>query len=114
MIGLEKKFKALGHHVRLTIYRALRREKLCVCEITELLNMSQPAVSQHLTKLREANLIESERYGQWTFYHLSKNSFQEAIDELFDDTTSELRQKLETIKAKNLCDLRGPDGYLQR
>jgi DNA-binding transcriptional ArsR family regulator len=109
---MEQKFKALGHEVRLTIYRALRHEKLCVCEITELLEMSQSAVSQHLSQLRDAGLIESERHDQWIFYYPSENEFQTTIDDLFEESSDELPQTIQKIKEKNLCELRDSEGNL--
>lgn len=109
---MENKFKALGHEVRLTIYRALRHEKLCVCEITDLLDMSQSAVSQHLSKLRDAGLIQSERHDQWIFYFPCTNEFQTVIDDLFANSNDELAEKIQEIKEKNLCELRDGKGAL--
>lgn len=112
VVVLEDKFRALGHEVRLKIYRALREEKLCVCELTELLDMSQPAVSQHLSKLKNAELIESERQGQWTFYCSSGGRFTETIEDLLEDTPGSLRRSVNEIKKKNLCELRDQQGNL--
>ena len=112
VVVLEEKFRALGHEVRLKIYRALQEEKLCVCELTELLDMSQPAVSQHLSKLKNADLIEPERQGQWTFYHRSSGRFTEAIGDLLEETPGSLHRSVNEIKNKNLCELRDPQGNL--
>lgn len=109
---VQEKFKALGHEVRLEIYRALREEKLCVCELTELLGMTQPAVSQHLSTLKNADLIQSERKGQWTFYSVAKNPFLEAVEDLLGKTPDELGASLQEIKRKDLCDLRDEQGNL--
>jgi ArsR family transcriptional regulator len=110
---LEKKFKALGHGVRLTIYRALREQKLCVCEITELLGRSQPSISQHLSTLSHAGLIDSERHGQWTFYTAREDRFREAIDFLLEDQPDELAERIDSIKQLNLCEMRDSQGNLQ-
>lgn len=109
---LEDKFNALGHAVRLMIYRALRKEKLCVCEITRMLDMSQPAVSQHLSILKNAGLIEAERIGQWTFYRVCDNDFGSAISDLFEDSSEELQREIEDVKQADLCDLRDSEGRL--
>ena len=111
---MEEKFKALGHEVRLKMYRALREEKLCVCELTELLGMSQPAVSQHLSKLKDAGLIEAERKGQWTFYSPSTTPFRRALEDLLGETPESLRDTLEEIRAMDLCDLRDDCGNLPK
>lgn len=110
---MDEQFKALGHEVRLTIYRALREEPLCVCELNELLDMSQSAVSQHISQLKQAGLIEPDRIGQWTFYHPTDGPFPEAIGPLFDKTPDELLRQIESIKQDNLCDIRDSNGNLQ-
>ncbi|CAB1127639.1 ArsR family transcriptional regulator [Candidatus Hydrogenisulfobacillus filiaventi] len=63
-------FRALGDPVRLHILALLRVREACVCELTRLLPVSQPAVSQHLRKLRAAGLVEERRHRYWTYYRL--------------------------------------------
>ena len=46
-------------------------ERLCVCDLSEILEMKIPAVSQHLRKLKDANVVISEREGTVIFYYLS-------------------------------------------
>ncbi len=108
-----EKFKALGHRDRLTIYRALREGMLCVCEIEQLLDLSQSAVSQHLSKLRNAGLVESVRHGQWTFYRLEEGPFHEALDDLLSPATDALVDDLDDIRTSDLCDLRDENGQLR-
>lgn len=60
--------KALADPTRLKLLKLLLREELCVCELVELLRISQPAVSQHIAKLRPLGLIQERRAGQWTYY----------------------------------------------
>lgn len=67
-------FKLLGNETRLAIVLILYERECCVCEIVDLLDMSQPAISQHLRRLKDANLIQEERRGQWVYYNLAKNS----------------------------------------
>ena len=61
--------KALADPVRLRLYSriAANGQDSCVCEIEEL-GVSQPTVSHHLRKLREAGLVEAERRGTWVYY----------------------------------------------
>lgn len=63
--------KALSEENRLKILAYLSIDTLCVCEIVELLNISQPQVSQHLRKLREVHLVKEERRGKWVYYSLN-------------------------------------------
>lgn len=109
---MEEKFKALGHENRLTLYRGVLEEPLCVCELTELLDVSQAAVSQHVSKLRQAGLVESDRRGQWTFYRPAEGPFREPLDELVEEPTQELQEKIERVKEQDLCDVRNDDGEL--
>ncbi|MFW6773312.1 ArsR/SmtB family transcription factor [Nocardioides sp. CPCC 205120] len=61
--------KALADPVRLRLYSriAAAAEPVCVCDIDDV-GVSQPTVSHHLRKLREAGLIASERRGTWVYY----------------------------------------------
>ncbi|QGP93332.1 Bacterial regulatory protein, arsR family [Neomoorella glycerini] len=68
----EKSFKALGQHLRLRIIALLAEQELCVCELEEILGITQPAISQHLRVLKEADLVWEEKVSQWVFYHLNK------------------------------------------
>ena len=63
---------AAGNAVRTRILYILHNEKeLCPCDISDILGMSVPAVSQHLKRLREAELITGRREGVMIFYALS-------------------------------------------
>lgn len=60
-----------GNEVRLKILFLIYEEnELCPCDLSDILGMSIPAVSQHLRKLRDGGLIESRREGQTIFYKL--------------------------------------------
>lgn len=66
-------FKNLSDSTRLQSLLFIHQEKeLCVCELMVALELSQPKVSRHLALLREAGLLETERRGQWIFYHVSR------------------------------------------
>src|ERR1700749_97680 len=62
--------KALGQPGRLQLVDVLRKHagKLCVCELVPLFDISQPTLSHHLKKLRDAGLGDSERRGLWAYY----------------------------------------------
>lgn len=63
--------KLLGDKTRLSIIGLLDSDDCCVCELVEIFQMSQPAISQHLRKLRDVGLIKEKRQGQWIFYALN-------------------------------------------
>tara|TARA_R110001632_G_scaffold202424_8_gene325507 strand:- start:92 stop:352 length:261 start_codon:yes stop_codon:yes gene_type:complete len=63
-----------GNPVRLKILYLLHQEKrLCVCDISDILTMNVPAISQHLRKLKDRNLIYSEKEAQTIFYAIEKD-----------------------------------------
>lgn len=63
-----------GNEVRLKILFLLDEEgELCPCDISDILGMSIPAVSQHLRKLKDKNVINGRREGQTIFYALEKD-----------------------------------------
>lgn len=70
--------KALGHPARLAIVKFLAENNQCVCgNISDELPLAKSTVSQHLKKLKEANLIKGTIDGQNTCYCLNKEGFEE-------------------------------------
>ena len=72
--------KAIGDPIRLQLIDVLRKHagKVCVYELLPLFDVSQPALSHHLKKLRDAGIVDSERRGLWAYYYV----LPEALDEL--------------------------------
>ena len=68
-----KIYKALSVDSRLQILKLIKESKLCVNAITQKLNISQPAVSQHLSILKDVGLVKSERYGSIIHYSINMN-----------------------------------------
>src|SRR4029450_6359935 len=62
--------RALGDPLRWRIVELLASEQLCVAHLAEELAVGQPLVSHHLKLLRQAGLIEPDRYRYWTYYRL--------------------------------------------
>lgn len=60
--------KTLADPTRLTIFKLVLHDELCICELQSLLGISQPAVSQHMAKLKTAGLVRERRAGMWTYY----------------------------------------------
>ncbi|MCX5316115.1 helix-turn-helix transcriptional regulator [Streptomyces sp. NBC_00154] len=66
-------FKALADPVRLRLFSRVASHpagEACVCDISDV-GVSQPTVSHHLKKLREAGLLASERRGTWVYYRIA-------------------------------------------
>ncbi|AOW21281.1 MULTISPECIES: ArsR/SmtB family transcription factor [Flavobacteriaceae] len=75
--GFDKISKLLsisGNEVRLKILFLLNMEnELCPCDLSDILGMSVPAVSQHIRKMKDAGIISSRREGQTLYYSLNKD-----------------------------------------
>ncbi|MBU4293413.1 MAG: metalloregulator ArsR/SmtB family transcription factor, partial [Actinobacteria bacterium] len=81
MINLKKIIKilkALADESRIRILALLKeRNGLCVCEITEIIGLSQPTISSHLKKLQDAEIITYSKDGLWVNYSLDENMEKE-------------------------------------
>jgi ArsR family transcriptional regulator len=85
---LVQTFKIFGDASRLRIVNALIEEELCVHEIAALMEMSQPAVSQHLRLLKQAHVVNSRRDGKHIFYSLK----DEHVIQIFRICQAHLRE----------------------
>ncbi|MBM7558042.1 ArsR/SmtB family transcription factor [Halanaerobacter jeridensis] len=63
-------FKVLSDPTRIKILNALANKELCVCDISELLDMSQSAISHQLRKLRDLKLVKHRKEGRTVYYSL--------------------------------------------
>lgn len=69
---LARVIELAGNTVRLKILYLLEEEgELCPCDLSDILEMSVPAISQHLRKLKDGNIIQANRVGQTIFYSLT-------------------------------------------
>lgn len=86
-IGSERlaaRLKALGDPTRLHLLDVIvqQAQPLCVCDLTDLFELSQPTISHHLRLLREAGLIETEKCGIWSYYWATaqgRDTFQAVV-----------------------------------
>ncbi|WP_153721766.1 ArsR/SmtB family transcription factor [Sporosarcina cascadiensis] len=98
--------KLLGDRTRLTMLKLLTSHECCVCEFVEIFKMSQPAISQHLRKLRDIELVKEERRGQWIFYsintdHVDYPLIESILNQLPDQ--DDLIKNLEKQGLRILC-----------
>nr|WP_245547449.1 metalloregulator ArsR/SmtB family transcription factor [Halobacteroides halobius] len=68
--NLAATFKVLSDPTRIRIINVLANKELCVCDICELLDMSQSAISHQLRKLRDMNLVKYRKEGRVVHYSL--------------------------------------------
>jgi len=83
-------FTVLGERLRLRLACCLLSAKkpLCVCELVDALQVSQPNVSRHLKLMKSAGLVEEQREGRWVYYRL-----KDADHPFFDN----IRACIETV-----------------
>jgi ArsR family transcriptional regulator, arsenate/arsenite/antimonite-responsive transcriptional repressor len=87
--------KLLGDKTRLTIMALLDKNECCVCELVEIFQMSQPAISQHLRKLKDAGLVKETRKAQWIFYSMNK---EHEMYSLIKDILAHIPDQQEKLK----------------
>jgi ArsR family transcriptional regulator, arsenate/arsenite/antimonite-responsive transcriptional repressor len=76
--ALAARFKALADPTRVTLVNRLAgADEVCVCELVEEFELSQPTISHHLKKLRDAGLVCAERRGTWAYYRLVPEALAE-------------------------------------
>lgn len=97
-------YRALGDPIRLRILALLRVREACVCELVARLPVSQPAVSQHLRKLRQAGILGERKRKYWNYYAIRKDldpSLKEIIARLPED--EEDRVWIEAHRVDSVC-----------
>jgi ArsR family transcriptional regulator len=77
--AMAKVAKALGDPIRLQLVDVLRKHAgtVCVCELVPLFEVSQPTLSHHLKKLRDAGIVDSERHGLWAYYYVIPDALED-------------------------------------
>ena len=80
---LAETFKILGDPTRIKIAFALAREELCVCDIANLLEVSQSAVSHSLRTLRQMKLVRFRKEGKIAYYRLDDDHITNLLAEGF-------------------------------
>jgi len=109
---MEKIIKALADKNRLRIIYLLNGKRdICVCEITDIIGLSQPTISSHLRLLENAGLVESNKDGLWVNYNInsqadlfSRRSIERICNDLKKDkqAISDLK-KLKAIDRDKIC-----------
>lgn len=79
-----KVFKALSDETRRAILKLLNKQDLSAGEISKHFDMSKPSISKHLDILRDAELISSEKKGQFVIYSINTSVIQEVLGNFLD------------------------------
>ncbi|MAU70950.1 MAG: transcriptional regulator [Pseudozobellia sp.] len=83
IVEISKVLALAGNETRLRILFLLNEEgELCPCDFADILEMSVPAISQHIRKMKDVGLITSRREGQTLYYSLVQNH-NEVLDNVF-------------------------------
>ncbi|MFF2479886.1 ArsR/SmtB family transcription factor [Paenibacillus sp. NPDC058071] len=91
--------KLLSDKTRLTIIALLNERELCVCDIVDILETSQPNISQHLKKLKTGGLVTETRRSQWIYYSLNRENYPFLMDIL--KQLPSVKEKLDAHKTRN-------------
>lgn len=68
-------FHALSEPLRVQVLDLLREQELCVCDLCEVLKVTQSKLSFHLKVLKEAQLVQARQEGRWIYYRLNLSQF---------------------------------------
>ena len=79
LYDLAELFKVFGDTTRIRILYVLFEEEMCVCDIAELLNMSQSAISHQLRILKQSRLVRNRREGKTIYYFLADDHVRTII-----------------------------------
>jgi Predicted transcriptional regulators len=81
LYDLAELYKVFGDSTRIKILYVLFESEMCVCDIAQLLNMSQSAISHQLRVLKQSQLVKYRREGKTVFYSLADNHVRTIIDQ---------------------------------
>ena len=81
LLDLAEFFKVFGDSTRIKILYVLSQSEMCVCDIAQLLGLTQSAVSHQLRALKNVRLVKSRREGKTVFYSLADDHVKTIIDQ---------------------------------
>ena len=107
-----KIFRSVSDPSRLRILKMLQARSLCVCEITEILQLAPSTVSKHLSILKDTGFIIEEKEGKWVNYKINPrpadtriNSFLSSLDFWMADDTAVIsdKKKMMIVDRNEIC-----------
>ncbi|WLR53267.1 metalloregulator ArsR/SmtB family transcription factor [Bacillus tianshenii] len=102
VIAAAQVLKLLGDKTRLAVVGLLLEDDFCVCEFVEIFQMSQPAISQHLRKLKDSGLIQEKRKSQWIIYSLNTENEHYPLVKNILKHLPDQAEKVEELERKGL------------
>ena len=98
MRQIVKAFKALSDETKLRVLNILLERECCVCEVMQVLDISQSRASRHLSSLYDAGFLKLRKDGLWSFYSIDEEGMADYLIEL----TDAVRKALESNKTAAL------------
>jgi len=106
--------KCISDNTRFKILKLIAEDKLCVCELKEILGLSQPCISQHISRFKKINLVNEEKKKQWSYYSLNMEKYNEYLSILnklpnlnFQSLElKDIEKKYKKTKKENLCNIK--------
>ena len=92
-------FKLLSDETRLRMLMLLYQEELCVCQLSGVLDVSQPRISQNLSKFRDMELVIDERKEKYVFYSLKREN--KILLDILRDITNNIEAYPKLIKDRS-------------
>ncbi len=87
LYDLAELYKVFGDSTRIKILYVLFESEMCVCDIAQLLNMSQSAISHQLRVLKQSRLVKFRREGKTVFYSLNDRHVEQIINQGMEHIT---------------------------
>ena len=84
LYDLAELFKVFGDTTRIRILYVLFEAEMCVCDIAQILNMTQSAISHQLRVLKQAHLVRSRRVGKQIYYSLADDHVRTILGQGMD------------------------------
>ncbi len=105
MRALVRAAKALSDETRLRILNLLLERECCVCEVMQVLNISQTRASRNLNLLYDAGFLKLRREGIWAYYSIDKTELEEYLSLFLDAVERGLREnKIADLDREHLKD----------
>lgn len=98
-INIASVFHAFSDPLRIRVIELLREQELCVCELCEILKVSQSKLSFHLKTLKEADLVRARQEGRWVYYSLNLSQFV-----IMEQYLAEYRRYSPVLPARACCE----------
>lgn len=93
--------KLLSDKTRLSIIALLKEREMCVCDIVDILETTQPNISQHLKKLKTGGIVNETRRSQWIYYSLNLEN-KTYLNEIIRQLPS-MKDRLNAFKPNSCC-----------